>query len=212
MLTQAGDPPDRAHRRDEKIGAFSSPQSALSHQLRVLEERLGLPLFLPNRRRMELTPAGQRLLASAETIHQEMELAGRELAAMRRSPAGRLRVSTECTTCYHWLPAVLSAFQKKYSTIEVEINIEATRRPFTTLLSGELDAAIVYSTRRDRRIAFRELFKDELVIIIHPEHRLAARKFTPNLRPKLRPERDYLPPSPASRFLFHHTNPLVPAI
>lgn len=152
-------------------------QSALSHQLRILEERVGLKLFARKRRRMELTPAGKRLLTSAEAVLQEMERAGRDLAAMQGGPASVLRVSTECNTCYHWLPPVLSALQKKYSALEVEINVEATRRPFAALFAGELDAAIVYSTRSDRRVVFRDLFKDELVIIAHPEHRLAARKF-----------------------------------
>ncbi len=51
------------------------------------------------------------------------------------------------------------------------------RRGNAALFAGELDAAIVYSTRSDRRVVFRDLFKDELVIIAHPEHRPAARKF-----------------------------------
>jgi LysR family transcriptional regulator for metE and metH len=152
-------------------------QSALSHQLRVLEERLGLQLFVRSRRRMEPTPAGKRLLLSAEAVFEVMECAGRDLMAMRGGPSALLRVSTECTTCYHWLPGVLSTLQKKYPAVEVEINIDATRRPFEALVSGELDAAIVYSTRSDRRFLLRDLFKDELVVIASPRHRLATRKF-----------------------------------
>ena len=150
-------------------------QSALSHQLIQLEQTLGVPLFTRTRKRMQLTPAGKRVLATADAVFDELHATGRDLAAMHGGPAGVLRVSTECTTCYHWLPAVVTAFSKRFPSVEVEINIEASRRPIEALLSGELDAAVVYGARNDRRLALRDLFKDELVIIVSPEHRLAGK-------------------------------------
>jgi LysR family transcriptional regulator, regulator for metE and metH len=156
-------------------------QSALSHQLFQLEQTVGLPLFTRTRKRMQLTPAGKRVLATADAVFDELHATGRDLAAMHGTPADVLRVSTECTTCYHWLPAVVASFSKRFPSVEVEINIEASRRPIAALLSGELDAAVVYSARKDRRLALRDLFKDELVIIVSPEHRLAGK---PHVEPR----------------------------
>jgi LysR family transcriptional regulator for metE and metH len=125
---------------------------------------------------MELTPAGKRLLSAAHLILSELQVAGNELSAMKGGSSGLLRISTECTTCYHWLPAVLAAFNRKHPAVEVEINIEATWHPFEALFAGELDVAIVCSTRHDRRLDFRRLFRDEWVIIVNPKHRLASKR------------------------------------
>src|SRR5438128_9701510 len=93
-LTRAG---DRLH----------LTQSALSHQLRDIESRLGAALFLRVGRRLVLTPAGQRLLASATEILQRLEQTELDIREMGRDRAGRLRITTECYTCYHWLPPLL---------------------------------------------------------------------------------------------------------
>jgi LysR family transcriptional regulator, regulator for metE and metH len=152
-------------------------QSALSHQLLKIEEAAGSRLFVRTRKSMQLTAAGRRLLSAAETVFNELDATGRDLAAMQGTAAGSLRVSTECTTCYHWLPDVMTALSRKFPSVEVEIDIEASRRPLQALLSGELDAAIVYSERNDRRLSFRQIFKDELVIIVSPKHRLASKQY-----------------------------------
>jgi LysR family transcriptional regulator, regulator for metE and metH len=152
-------------------------QSALSHQLLRMEEEVRTRLFLRTRRSMQLTPAGRRLLTTAENVFNELDAAARDVAAMNGLPVATLRVSTECTTCYHWLPAIVAALSRKFPAVEVEINIEATRRPLQALLSGELDAAIVYSERSDRRLAFRKIFRDELVIIASPKHPISKKRY-----------------------------------
>mgnify|MGYP003693573305 CR=1 FL=1 len=86
-------------------------QSALSHQLRDIEDRLGTPLFLRRNRRMVATPAGQRVLDSATTILTELERTEVAVRALAKNRQGLLRVATECYTCYHWLPHVLKDFR-----------------------------------------------------------------------------------------------------
>src|SRR3954453_5089947 len=82
-------------------------QSALSHQLRDIESRLGAALFLRAGKRLVLTPAGQRLLASGTEGLQRLQQTEHDIREMGRAPAGRLRLTTECYTCYHWLPPLL---------------------------------------------------------------------------------------------------------
>src|SRR5437879_5473967 len=87
-------------------------QSGLSRQLLDLETRLGLPLFHRLGKRMVPTPAGERLLAAARRALPQLSDVEEE---MRRLAGGRsaiLRVSTECYTCYHWLPGVLQRFAR----------------------------------------------------------------------------------------------------
>src|SRR5947208_6674771 len=97
-LTRAG---DRLH----------LTQSALSHQLRDIEDRLGAPLFLRVGKRLVLTPAGQRLLESARDVLERLKQTEEAIRRLGQERAGVLRITTECTTCYHWLPPLLTTYR-----------------------------------------------------------------------------------------------------
>src|SRR5438874_10611157 len=107
-LTRAG---DRLH----------LTQSALSHQLRDIEARLGAPLLLRIGKRLVLTPAGERLLASAKAVLAQLEHTEAEIRQMGREKAGVLRLTTECYTCYHWLPPLLMHYRRRLPRVEVRI-------------------------------------------------------------------------------------------
>ncbi len=150
-------------------------QSALSHQLLDLEGRLRVSLFHRMGKRMVPTVAGLRLVDAARQTLPTLLAAEEEL---RRLASGRdavLRLSTECYTCYHWLPRVLDRFRDHHPQVEVQIVPEATREPIAALLAGRIDLGIGSSTGRDERLAYHPLFQDELVAVVAPGHRLAAR-------------------------------------
>jgi LysR family transcriptional regulator for metE and metH len=152
-------------------------QSALSHQLRDIEERLGTPLFNRVNKRMVLTQAGERLLQSARQVLDELKRAEDDIAQIGAGDHGTLRISTECYTCYHWLPEMMKEFNRKFPKVEVKIMLEATRRPVEALLNGRLDLAVVSTTQRDKRLIYKPIFEDEMVVIMAPQHPLAARAF-----------------------------------
>jgi LysR family transcriptional regulator, regulator for metE and metH len=152
-------------------------QSALSHQLRDVEEKLGTPLFIRLNKRMLLTQAGERLLNAAPLVLGELRRAEEDIRQIALHREGMLRISTECYTCYHWLPPVLRPFQELFPRVEVRIVTEATRRPLEALLDGRLDLALTSGVARNRKLVFKPLFRDELVVITAPRHRLAARAY-----------------------------------
>lgn len=152
-------------------------QSALSHQLRDAEEKLRVPLFTRLNKRMVLTPAGERLLKSARAVIEEMERAEEDIKQIALRREGVLRLSTECYTCYHWLPSLLKVFGRKFPRIEVQVVVEATRAPHQALLDGKIDLALVSTHVRNSKIVMRPLFRDELVVVVSNEHRLASRPF-----------------------------------
>jgi LysR family transcriptional regulator for metE and metH len=150
-------------------------QSALSHQLRDAEQKLGTALFLRLSRRMVPTPAGEELLASAGRVLDELGRAEARIRSRGAGETGTIRLSTECYTCYHWLPPLLAGFRERHPGIEVRIDLEATRRTVAALLEGKLELALVSSEPKDRRLRLTPLFEDELVVVMSAAHRLARR-------------------------------------
>jgi len=149
-------------------------QSALSHQLRDAEEKLGAALFLRLGKKMVLTPAGEKLLDSARKVLEEMHCAEAQIEGLRGGALGVVRVSTECYTCYHWLPPLLKKFHAKFPRVDVDIVLEATARPVDALLAGKLDVAVVTSPPRNKSLRLTPTCEDELMIVVAPKHRLAS--------------------------------------
>ena len=153
-------------------------QSALSHQLRELESRIGAPLFIRASRHMVLTAMGERILGTARRVLHEVEALERDLAAESASGgAGVVRLATECYTVYHWLPGVVTAFRQEWPRVDVRIVAEATADPVRALLDGALDLAIVAGEVDERRLGCTSLFEDEQVVVVAPSHPFASREF-----------------------------------
>jgi len=152
-------------------------QSALSHQLRDAEKTVGHALFLRERKAMRLTPPGVRLLATANAVLDDLDAAEREIREGRAGPAGMVRITTECYTCYHWLPAALHAFEARNPGVEVRVVVEATREPVAALLDGRIDVGIVSDPVKSPRVALLPLFTDELIVMLPAGHRLGSAPF-----------------------------------
>ena len=150
-------------------------QSALSHQLRDIESRLGIQLFLRLGKKMVLTPPGERVLSAARRVLDEISRTEEDLKLMSQNGKGVLRLCTQCNTGYHWLPPLLQSFHRKYPGVDVQIMVNATDRPIEALLEGQIDLAVVTSEVDDKRLAAEPLFDDELVAVVAPAHPFAKR-------------------------------------
>ena len=152
-------------------------QPALSHALAQLEARLGLPLFRRAPRGMSLTPEGERLLQVAALVLPEVRAAELELRLAKEGHRGVLEISTECYTCYHWLPPILAHFQAAFPDVEVRIAPDSKEDPAQALLDGRLDVAIMHSAVRHPDLVSEELFVDELAAMVQPDHPLSVRPY-----------------------------------
>ena len=150
--------------------AMHVTQSALSHQIKDLEVGLGLPLFQRIGKKLSFTEAGERVLQSAHVILAEIETAHGDLKRLGARQAGLVRISTECYTCYQWLPPVLAAFQAIHPAVQVQIVAEATTNPLPFLLQGQLDVAVVSNPVPLAGWRNTPLFEDELVCLVAPQH------------------------------------------
>ena len=152
-------------------------QSALSHQLQEIERRLGVRLFLRHNKRMTLSKSGERLLRSAGQILEELNRAEEDIRLIASNKEEFLRVSTECSTAYHWLPSIVKIFNRMFPDIHIQVVSEAAVHPIQYLIDRKLDIAIIPRTIRDRQIVLEPLFQDKLVVIMHPDHPLAGKRY-----------------------------------
>jgi len=152
-------------------------QSALSHQLRDIEEKLRTPLYLRVNKRLVLTPAGEAVLAAAREVLPRIAAAEESLARIATNADGVLRLATQCYTTYHWLPEVMRRFNDRYPRVELRILLEATQRPMEALLDGELDVAILTRRAMHKDVVFTPILDDEMLLVVPPSHRLAQRRW-----------------------------------
>ncbi|TQF17272.1 LysR family transcriptional regulator [Myxococcus llanfairpwllgwyngyllgogerychwyrndrobwllllantysiliogogogochensis] len=149
--------------------------SALSQQLRELEDRLGGALFHRQWRRLVLTAAGQRLTEAARSVLGELTRAEAETRELLRGASGTLRVATVCLQSYRWLPELLKSFSRDWPGTEVTVVTEAGVAPAEWLLARKLDVALVAGeVRKSPRIRMEPLFRDELVALVGREHPWAS--------------------------------------
>jgi LysR family transcriptional regulator, regulator for metE and metH len=152
-------------------------QSALSHQLRDAEERLETRLFLRVGKRMVLTPAGNHLVTTANRLLGELAQAEEQVANLNGETAGVIRLSTECYTCYHWLPGLLKKFHAKFPKVEVTIDVTSTRSPVEALISGKLDVAILFCTPKNKNVVLTKICEDQMLLVMGPHHSLAKLRY-----------------------------------
>lgn len=98
--------------------------SALSHNLRALEERLGVKLIQRTTRSIALTEAGERLLERLKPALEDIEAAVEELQAGRDRPGGRVRISAHRTAAMLVIAPQLRRMQIDYPDVVVELAIE----------------------------------------------------------------------------------------
>ena len=158
-------------------GDLHRTQSAISHQLRAIEQRLGTPLFLRVGKRMVVTAAGERVLAAARRVIEDIRATEEEVRRLGTRQAGVLRVCAQCNTGYHWLPPLVEIFRRRFPAVDVSLALECTLRPLDALLEGKLEVAIVTQAVRHDQIRVRPLFEDEHAAIVAPDHPFATRAF-----------------------------------
>lgn len=151
--------------------------SALSHQLREAEIQLGTKIFHRINKKLILTEAGEKLFSAALIILKELDKVDREIKEIISGESGVIRISTECYTSYHWLPALLKKFHTEFPNIEVRIVFEATHRPIQKLLQGQIDLAITSDPITNDQVEYIELFQDEMIALVPENHPWTLKKF-----------------------------------
>jgi DNA-binding transcriptional LysR family regulator len=156
--------------------ALHISQPPLSRAIRALEERLGVTLFARNRRRVELTPAGTRLLEEARHTVSQLERAVLELRGMAAGERGRLRIGFVSLADYGGvLPGLLKTYKATRPGVQLALREMLSPEQSAALAAGELDFGLLLppvaeAVALEHMVVQRERF----VAALPGRHRLAA--------------------------------------
>lgn len=150
-------------------------QSALSHQIKGLEDQAGVELFVRRSKPMRLSAAGQRLLRTANKILPEIDALQAEFASLRGGRAGRLHIAIECHACFEWLFPVLEAFRKAWPDVDVDIRPGLAFDALPALAREEVDLVVSSDPEVHSDLEFSPLFDYEPVFVASSQHALAQK-------------------------------------
>jgi len=122
-------------------------QSALSHTIRRLEERLGLRLLTRTTRSVAPTDAGERLIETVRPAFEEIAARLDSLGELRQKPAGTIRITTGQNAAETILWPALARFLPDFPDIKVELAVEQS---LTDIVAGRYDAGVPSANRSPR--------------------------------------------------------------
>ena len=152
-------------------------QSALSHQVKGLEDQAGVELFLRRSKPLKLSPAGLRLLALAEDVLPKVEALEAEFRGIEEGTTGRLHIAIECHACFDWLIPVLDQFRKAWPEVDVDIRLRLAFGALPALEKEEVDLVITSDPERTAGTTYLPLFDYSPMCVMSSRNPLAAQPF-----------------------------------
>ena len=149
-------------------------QSALSHQLKDLEHRLGVALIVRRTRPIRFTTAGGRVLALARQVLPQVRRTETELRRLAAGQSGRLHIAIECHSCFQWLMPALDRFREAWPEVELDLSAAFSFTPQAALVRGDLDMVITSDPVDNDAVRYLPLFRYELVLAVARQSPLAG--------------------------------------
>ena len=148
-------------------------QSAVSAQIRQLEQDYGTKLLDRSGKRVALTPAGEVLFEYANRL---LALRGESLRAVAdqlQTPRGVLAIGANEATCLYVLPETFSEYRRRYSDVQISIYRNFSHKILERLQDGLIDVGIVTMPVKGPRLVVKRIFHDRLMLMTGPNHPLA---------------------------------------
>ncbi len=150
-------------------------QSALSHQMKNLEQRLGVVLWRKQGRTLVLTQAGNYLSDVAESVIATVDSAEQHLNLLAAGKTGKLIIGIDCHACYEWFRTLLQPYLQAWPDLAIEVTSRYRFNSFEAIRQYKLDAVLTSDPVFNGVLHYQPLFDFELVLIVARQHRLAGR-------------------------------------
>ncbi len=155
--------------------ALGVTPSALSHRIKEAERRLNVVLFTRIHKRLRMTPAAEYLAETATRVLAEMDRAEQDVRRMDRGTEHVVRIAVEAYSSYHWLPGFTDYLRANLPGVDLQVMASAGQDPMQSLVNRHVDLAVVSGAETPLAMHQIALFRDELLFIMPPNHRLAGR-------------------------------------
>jgi LysR family transcriptional regulator for metE and metH len=158
-------------------GALFLTQSALSHTVKKIEQQLGTPIWDRDGRTLRLTQAGEYLLALAERLLPQFELAEERMKQYAAGERGTLRIGMECHPCYQWLLKVVSPYLVRWPDVDVDVKQRFQFGGIGALFGYEIDVLVTPDPLNRPGLSFEPVFDYEQVLVVAEGHPLAGVRY-----------------------------------
>jgi len=145
-------------------------QPALSHQIRGIEEYVGVELFERKSNPLRLSPAGERLLGTAYEVEKLIRQSERDVARIAEGKAGQLRIAVECHSCFDWLMPSMDAFREGWPEVEMDLVSGFQPDPVGLLEEEKADLVIVSNAKPRTGVTYHPLFRYEVLALLARQH------------------------------------------
>lgn len=152
-------------------------QSALSHQVKFLEERYGSPLFERKSSPLKFSAIGERLLELGTKVLPEVEQAESDLLRLSQGGGGSLRIVVECHTCFDWLMPAMDVFRQRWPDVELDIVSGFHPDPVALIMQNRAEVAIVGEPDANDPVVYSPLFRYEMLALLSKQHPLTERSY-----------------------------------
>ncbi|MDH0421509.1 MULTISPECIES: LysR family transcriptional regulator [Delftia] len=158
-------------------GVLCVTQSALSHSMKKLEQQLGTDIWLREGRSLRLTQAGQYLLAVAQRVLPQLDLAEERLRQFAQGERGALRIGMECHPCYQWLLKIVAPYLASWPDVDVDVKQKFQFGGIGALFGYEIDLLVTPDPLFKAGLEFVPVFDYEQVLVVSSAHALAGADF-----------------------------------
>ena len=166
-----------------KLGSFSRAgqkvfrsQSAVSAQIRQLEQEYGDKLLDRSGKDVRLTPAGRVLFAYAERLLKLRDESLLAVADQGITPRGTLVIGANEATCLYVLPQVFAEYCRLYPGVQINVYRNFSYKIIEKLENGSIDVGIVTLPVKSPSLKVHSIFRDQLMLIVNPQNPLAKHK------------------------------------
>lgn len=150
-------------------------QSAVSQQIRALERKFHVSLIERGKKHFSVTEEGREMLRSAKEILAAYHSLGERISELRTNVAGRIRIASVHSIGLHELPPLLKVYRQKFPEMDVALALLRSAQVYQTVLEGEADLGLVAFPAERKGLEVESFWRDKLVLICHPNHRLGNR-------------------------------------
>ena len=154
----------------------SITQSAVSQQIRSLEQHFHVSLIERGKKNFSVTQEGRAFLQASKEILGTYENLGHRIRELQNVVAGDLRIATVYSIGLHELPPFLKKFRALFPDVDVKVDYRRSAQVYTEVLEGDADLGLVAFPSKRTGLVVEDFWRDKLVLICHPGHPLAERK------------------------------------